>query len=508
MFGRFSGATRVDPGRGWSRSTRLLVVSFRVEAVRADEVMVFGTFNIVHPGHIRLFRFAKELGDRLVVGVLSDALAGASAHVTEQYRLEGVRANGYVDECFLVENGVREALEQRRPGVVVKGKEFEGTAGLEERVVESWGGRLVFSSGESFLSSSDLIRRELDSGSRSRAAVPEEYLTRHGIARESLAGVVRRFEGVRIAVAGDMIVDDYVSCDAIGMSREEPTLVVTPVETSRFLGGAGIVAGHAASLGAEVHLLSVVGDDAEGAYCRAELDRMGVTARLVVDETRPTTLKQRFRSEGRGLLRVSRLSQQALAQDLQDEFLREFEAIGGRLGAFVFSDFNYGCLPTPLVSRLMGVLRAAGAVVAADSQSSSQVGDISRFAGATLITPTEHEARVALRNQSDGLVVVAESLGSIVGADHVLLTLGAEGTLVNSTGGGGGWTTDRLPALNDSPKDVSGAGDCLLTTATLALTVGASIWEAACLGAVAASVQVGKVGNVPLRREELLEILS
>lgn len=476
--------------------------------MRVDEVMVFGIFNIVHPGHIRLFRFAKDLGDRLVVGVLSDGLAGTSGHVTEQNRLEGVRANGYVDECFLVDTGIREALERRRPMVVVKGKEYEGTANLDERIVESWGGRLVFSSGESFLSSSDLIRRELGEGSRPRPAVPEAYLKRHGITRDGLASVVQRFEGARIAVAGDMIVDDYVTCDAIGMSREEPTLVVTPVETSRFLGGAGIVAGHAASLGAEVYLLSVVGDDAEGGYCRGELDRMGVTASLVVDETRPTTLKQRFRSEGRGLLRVSRLSQQGLAQDLQDEFVRQFEAIGGGLGAFIFSDFNYGCLPTPLVVRLMGLLRAAGTVVAADSQSSSQVGDISRFAGATLITPTEHEARVALRNQSDGLVVVAESLGSIVGADHVLLTLGAEGTLVNSTGGGGGWTTDRLPALNGAPKDVSGAGDCLLTTATMALTVGASIWEAACLGAVAASVQVGKMGNVPLKRGELLEILS
>jgi len=474
--------------------------------MRADEVMVFGTFNIVHPGHIRLFRFARELGDRLTVGVLSDVLAGSSCHVTEQNRLEGVRANGYVDECFLVESSIRQVLEERRPGIVVKGKEFEGTANLEERIIESWGGRLVFSSGESFLSSSDLIRRELSVSPISRTSVPEEYLHRHGLSREGLVEVVQRFDRVRLAVAGDMIVDDYVTCDAIGMSREEPTLVVTPVETSRFLGGAGIVAGHAASLGAEVHLLSVIGDDSEGEYCRTELEQMGVTAHLVIDETRPTTLKQRFRSDGRGLLRVSRLSQQALSQALQDEFVRKYELIGGRFGSFVFSDFNYGCLPTTLVSRLMTVLRAAGTVVSADSQSSSQVGDISRFSGATLITPTEHEARIALRNQSDGLVVVAYALGSMVGADHVLLTLGVEGTLVNSSVGGG-WTTDRLPALNDSPKDVSGAGDCLLITATLALTVGASIWEAACLGAMAASVQVGKVGNLPLQRRELLEIL-
>jgi len=153
-------------------------------------------------------------------------------------------------------------------------------------------------------------------------------------------------------------------------------------------------------------------------------------------------------------------------------------------------------------------IRDLGIFVAADSQSSSQVGDISRFSGALLITPTEHEARVALRNQSDGLAVIAHALGTVVGAKHVLLTLGADGTLVNSEAADGQWDTDRLPALNGAPIDVAGAGDSLLTTATLALTVGASIWEAACLGAIAAAVQVGKVGNVPLTRSELLQAIG
>jgi len=470
--------------------------------------MVFGTFNIVHPGHIRLFRFAKELGERLVVGVLSDELAGARSHVTQQNRLEGVRAIGYVDECVLVETGIREILEQRRPRVVVKGKEFEATANLEERIVETWGGRLVFSSGESFLSSSDLIRRELGEDKASRPLVPVDYFHRHGITREALVAVVHRFAEACLAVAGDVIVDEYVSCNVIGMSREEPSLVVSPVHTSRYLGGAGIVAGHAASLGAEVHLLSVVGDDDDGEFCKNELGRMGVAAWLLVDEMRPTTLKQRFRSEGRSLLRVSRLSQQELSSSLQSKFIGRFESIRDRLGAFIFSDFNYGCLPTPLVELLMTRIRDLGIFVAADSQSSSQVGDISRFSGALLITPTEHEARVALRNQSDGLAVIAHALGTVVGAKHVLLTLGADGTLVNSEAADGQWDTDRLPALNGAPIDVAGAGDSLLTTATLALTVGASIWEAACLGAIAAAVQVGKVGNVPLTRSELLQAIG
>lgn len=147
-------------------------------------------------------------------------------------------------------------------------------------------------------------------------------------------------------------------------------------------------------------------------------------------------------------------------------------------------------------------------ILAADSQSSSQIGNISRFHGMDLLTPTEHEARISTRNHEDGLVVLAEELRQQSSAKNILLKLGEEGLLVHAgTTNLDDWLTDRVGALNAAPKDVAGAGDSLLITSALTLASGGDIWEAACLGSLAAGVQVGRVGNTPIQATELLREL-
>ena len=293
------------------------------------------------------------------------------------------------------------------------------------------------------------------------------------------------------------------------MSQEEPTLVVTPQETKRFLGGAGIVASHASELGASVRLLSVAGQDSARDFAAAELEKRGVDYSYIIDTTRPTTVKQRFRSQGKSLLKVSTLSQQAISSNLQNLVLSEFEQVASRFDAIVFSDFNYGFLPQPLVEKTIKIAKQNNLFIAADSQSSSQFGDVSRFRGADLITPTEREARLAIQNYDDGLVVLADKLMSKSEAKYILLKLGGEGMLAQLANKENKMPhTERLDALNTQPIDVSGAGDSVLITATLALAAGANLWEASLLGSIAAFIQVGRVGNIPISNNEILQVLS
>jgi bifunctional ADP-heptose synthase (sugar kinase/adenylyltransferase) len=152
-----------------------------------------------------------------------------------------------------------------------------------------------------------------------------------------------------------------------------------------------------------------------------------------------------------------------------------------------------------------------GVKMAADSQSSSQIGNISRFKGMDLITPTEREARISARNYEDGLVVLADDLMRSAQARYVLLKLGEEGLLihtVNEEAKYGDWTTDRVSALNSAPRDVSGAGDSLLIATALSIVSGGSIWESSYVGALAAAVQVGRVGNSPIQFQEILQELN
>lgn len=471
-------------------------------------VLVSGHFNVIHPGHLRLLRFARDCGTRLVVAVESDRLAGSAAHVPEHLRLEGVASNSYVDEAFLIDSPVVDIIKELRPDVVVKGKEHESRSNPEAPLLAGYGGKLLFSSGETMFSSLDLIRREFTEVANSTISMPEEYLARNGIGKERLAQLCGYFEKLKVVVVGDLIIDEYITCQALGMSEEDPTIVVTPIDSLHFVGGAGIVAAHAAGLGAQVDFISVTGRDAPRAFGIEKLAEYKVRSHLLEDINRPTTLKQRYRSKGKSLLRVSHLHQGAISAALQQQMLDLLEPVLADADLLVFSDFNYGCLPQPLVERISAMAKAYGVLLAADSQSSSQVGDISRFVGMDLITPTEREARIAARNQEDGLVVLAEKLRKQAQAKNVLLKMGEEGLLIHAWDGTKGDTesgimTDQVPALNSHPKDVAGAGDSLLIAGAMAMACGANIWEAGCLGSLAAAIQVGRVGNTPLQTDEL-----
>lgn len=471
-------------------------------------VFVSGHFNVLHPGHLRLLRFAKEYGDRLVVGVESDRIAGGAAHVPEHLRLEGVQSNSWVDEAFIVDEQVADVIARLRPDFVVKGKEHESLFNPELAALEQYGGRLLFSSGETVFSSLDLIRKEFREFDSRSIGIPHEFLARHGIERKRLVSLVAKFSALNVCVVGDLIIDEYITCQPLGMSQEDPTIVVTPIDVTRFIGGAGIVAAHAAGLGASVHFVTVTGADATKDFAEKGLAEVGVQAHLLVDDSRPTSLKQRFRCKGKSLLRVSHLHQGAISIALQEQFLAELEQTMNSVDLLVFSDFNYGCLPQLLVDQIIRSAKSRGVMLAADSQSSSQVGDISRFQGMDLLTPTEREARISTRNHEDGLVVLAEALRHQSSAQNILLKLGEEGLLIHAGNGkADDWLTDRVGALNTAPKDVAGAGDSLLITSAMALASGGNIWEAACLGSLAAAVQVGRVGNTPIQTKELLQEL-
>jgi rfaE bifunctional protein kinase chain/domain len=472
-------------------------------------VFVSGTFNIVHPGHLRLLRFAAECGDYLVVGVLSDQLA-ANAQLSHDMRLEGVAAINWVDHAFLLRDTPENLIAELRPAMVVKGKEHENGVNPELGVVQSYGGKLLFGSGDTTFSSLELIRKETELINHASIVRPREFVERHGFSIPGLASALEQMRSLKVCVIGDTIVDDYIQCDPLGMSQEDPTIVVTPIMTERFIGGAAIVAAHARHLGARsVNFLSVTGDDETGRYVAERLNGYGVDAKLMKDDSRPTTLKQRYRAGNKTLLRVSQLRQHKINRALQQRALDYLKGVLVDAGLVIFSDFNYGALPQELVDEVTNECHQRGIMMVADSQSSSQIGDVSRFKGAALLTPTEREARIALGNYEDGLVVIAETLRQRANAENIAITLGTEGVLVHAkVTEKGQWLTDRLVALNTAPKDAAGAGDCLLVCAAMAMAVGRSVWESVYLGSLAAACQVGRVGNIPLSAAELLVEIS
>jgi sugar/nucleoside kinase (ribokinase family) len=144
--------------------------------------------------------------------------------------------------------------------------------------------------------------------------------------------------------------------------------------------------------------------------------------------------------------------------------------------------------------------------VAADSQSSSQIGNLGKFEGADLICATEREARLELRNDVDGLAYIANSLRRKLKAVNLFLKLGGDGVLID------GYVkelnreiqTDRLPALNRNPVDVSGAGDSMLALSTLSFASGADIYQSALVSSLGAAIQISRQGNIPISLAEII----
>jgi len=468
-------------------------------------VLVTGDFNILHPGHIRLLRFAKECGDTLVVAVNADTLITASHYYDEEHRSDIAASLEFVDFCIVNADLVENLIHSLKPYAVVKGREYEGKFNAEKLSLEKLGGKLIFSSGYTFQKSSSVFQHENTQPLLNVSKITN-YIKSHKITREEVSGLIENFSKLNVLVIGDTIIDEYMQCNAVGMSQEDPTIVVTPDERKLFLGGAGITSAHAKSLGAKsVSFYTVLGDDDAGKYAKEKISEYQLNGNTFQDDTRPTTQKRRYRVGNKTLLRVNDFRDHDIGVDIQEAILEKLVSEIDKTDLVIFSDFNYGILPQSLVDTIVELCNEKKVMIAADSQTSSQVGDISRFKNVDLITPTEREVRVALNNTRDGLVILAEKLHQKMQCHNIIVTLADEGALLHVTDSGKirSWKNDKIPALATNVVDPAGAGDCMLASTAMSLASGGNLWVSSLIGSVAAACQVSKVGNQPLSFQEL-----
>lgn len=472
-------------------------------------VLVSGDFNVLHPGHIRLLRFAKDCGDTLVVVVNGDKKITQENYHDQEHRLAVISSIACVDFSFASDEPIEQIIELLRPDIIVKGREHEHRYNPEQAAISHYGGKLVFSSG-------DTLQRTTSVFSYEQLPVIDvkkikAFMVSHDIEMKDILDILQKFKQLNVAVVGDTIVDEYMQCNAVGMSQEDPTIVVTPDESKLFLGGAGITSAHTKALGAQaVSFLTIVGDDNLAKFALEKATDYQVKIHLFTDDTRPTTKKKRYRVGNKTLLRVNDFKEHDISAELQESILSKVSNIIGSIDLLVLSDFNYGVLPQPLVEKLISLCRQNGVFVAADSQTSSQVGDISRFQHVDLVTPTEREIRVALNNNRDGLIILTEKLHQKINCGNIVVTLADEGALLHIADKDiqGKWHNDKIPALASNPKDPAGAGDCLLAATAMSMRCGANLKLATLIGSIAAACQVSTVGNIPLDVNRLIEAIE
>jgi rfaE bifunctional protein kinase chain/domain len=472
---------------------------------KADVVFVSGKFRVIHAGHMRLFRTATDYGRKLIVALDTDGLAEEEI----RWRQNILKNIEYVHKVIEFDGDIEKIIKLVRPDIVIKGHEFRNVENLESKSLSEYGGKLVFTSGANYYSESELIGKSDSEFVEKLALMPQDFMARNKITTDRLIKIISDFSKLNVCVIGDLIIDEYINCHPLGMSQEEPTVVVTPVDKRRFFGGAGIVAAHCKSLGAKTHFITVIGEDETSNWAAEKCAEYKLESLNIIDATRPTTLKQRYRSGTQTLLKISHLTQDFLETQKEDELIRKFLDIAKDVDVLILSDFSYGVLSPRVVDQILLIASNHGIFVSADSQSSSQIGNLDKFKRVNLISATEREARLELKDNTSGLVVVAEGLRKELRSANLLLKMGGDGVLISAQDKNGTLlTTDEIAAMNKKPIDTSGAGDSMLAGASLALASGATIYEAALIGSVLAGIQVGRLGNVPISQETINTLLQ
>jgi len=470
-----------------------------------DSVLISGKFRVIHAGHIRLFRLGKELAKKLVV-----AIDVSNLELEEiAWRLKVLESIEYVDQVIQYDEFIEPIIRKLQPSIILKGVEFKDATNVESVILEEYGGKLLFTSGVNYFTESDLITTGDENFSRNLLLLPQAFMQRNAITQQRLRDEIEKFVELRVCVIGDVIVDEYINCHPLGMSQEEPTVVVTPIDSKRFLGGAGIVAAHCRSLGAKTTLISVTGEDEIGRWGVEKAKEYGLNVKITVDAKRPTTLKQRYRSGTQTLLKVSHLRQDGISTEIQKQIVEAFRSLAGDIDLLIFSDFSYGALTEQVINEITSIARDKRIFISADSQTSSQIGNLMKFKGIDLITPTEREARIELRDQTSGLVIIAEKVRTSVDSKNILLKMGSGGVLISGLNKDRKVVpTDEIKGLNRNAIDTSGAGDSMLAAASLALASGADLYLAALLGSIVAGIQVSRIGNLPISRDLVYSILD
>jgi rfaE bifunctional protein kinase chain/domain len=472
---------------------------------KVEQVFVSGKFRVIHAGHLRLFRTALELGQKLIVALDVEGLTTEEIH----WRRTILNNIEYIDQVVEYNKNLDSLIRKIKPNLIIKGHEFRDAENVEAKVLNEFGGKLIFTSGANFYSESDLIGSNDSEFIKTLAKLPQDFMTRNDISTNRIMSILKSLQDLQVCVVGDLIIDEYINCHPLGMSQEEPTVVVTPVDSRRYFGGAGIVAAHCKSLGSKTSLITVTGEDEISEWASAKSKEYGVETLRIIDNSRPTTLKQRYRSGTQTLLKISHLNQDYLDKQKEQELIDYFIQIAPKLDVLIFSDFSYGVLSQHVVDEILKITAKERIFVSADSQSSSQIGNLGKFRSIDLISATEREARLELKDGTSGLVVVTESLRTHLSAKYLLLKMGGDGVLISGEDELGKIiATDEISAINKNPIDSSGAGDSMLAGASLALACGASVQEAALLGSLLAAIQVGRVGNIPIDQETVHSFLQ
>lgn len=472
-------------------------------------VMCHGTFDIVHPGHIRHLLYAKSKGDILVVSITGDVHVTKDnyrPYVPQDLRQLNLATLEFVD--YVITDFDATPLNNLRvlkPDFFAKGYEYmdgcvHPKTQEEINVLESYGGEVIFTPGDIVYSSSALINLEPPGIEIEKLMI---LMEREEITFDDLRKTLNTFSDISVHVVGDTIVDSYTHCSSIGGMTKTPTMSMRYENKVDFVGGAAIVAKHLKAAGAQVYFSTVLGKDSLSEFVLNDLRSFGINCLDIIDKTRPTTNKNAIVANGYRLLKIDTVDNRSISDRIIQSLVNNIKSTKSDI--VVFSDFRHGVFNKTSIPELTAEI-PENTFRVADSQVASRWGNILDFQGFDLITPNEREARFSLGDQDSVVRDLALDLIDQANCKTLILKMGERGAI----------TCRNLPredprsffsidSFSHRVLDAVGSGDALLAYASLSLYVSKNEAMATILGSLAAAIECEYDGNIPVTPEHVLK---
>ncbi len=320
-----------------------------------------------------------------------------------------------------------------------------------------------------------------------------------GFEIQRLKALFESFNGKRIVVLGDLMLDKYIWGTVSRISPEAPVPVLEVESESARLGGAANVANNIRSLGAVPILFGIVGDDEPGERIIRILDEMSLTKEGIVKVAdRPTTVKTRVIAHSQHVVRMDHEVRKDIGGDILAHVMQILNSMKSEIDAIILEDYNKGMVTKELLSEVITFARKNHKVVSVDPKQNNFL----EYKHVTVFKPNRKEAENALRlpvGSDEEALVVSKELLRVLDCENILLTRGEKGMTLLSKDG----DCAHFPTKARKVADVSGAGDTVISTFTVALVAGATITEAAAIANHAGGIVCGEVGIAPVDKEKL-----
>ncbi|HUX93717.1 MAG TPA: D-glycero-beta-D-manno-heptose-7-phosphate kinase [Ignavibacteriaceae bacterium] len=314
----------------------------------------------------------------------------------------------------------------------------------------------------------------------------------------------KKFKGLKIAIVGDMMLDCYFWGDVKRISPEAPVPVVEVGNEFYRFGGAANVALNILKLNGLSIPIGVLGRDNYGSIFSSLIEESGIVSEgLIVDERRPTTAKTRVIADNQHVVRIDKESKEYLSNDIQSKIYNYVEKNINHFDGIILQDYNKGVLTPSLIEKIISLANKKKILITVDPK----FNNFFKYKNVSVFKPNRKEAEDVLGmkiKSNEDITQAGKKLLEMLNARNVLLTLGEGGMALFEKGK----KEMRLPTKARNAADVSGAGDTVISTLTMALASGANIAEASYLANYAGGLVCEEIGIVPIEIEKLFNAVS